>query len=314
MVIPAHEAEQRIGAAVRSALDQTLPPAEVLVVDDGSRDGTAAAADAAGATVIRLSVNRGAAAARNVGLAAAGSDRVAYLDADDLWLPEHLSAIDAAFAAVPQAAVAFSGLVKIGPRHRYRVPQEVPSHQPIDLLALLLRRNQVQTSATAVAREAVLALGGMRSKFRIAHDYDLWLRLAVSRVFVRAVGWTAHYHVHSGQLTSAYMRLLEESWQARFDLLAQLPAPVREHHAADVRVGWEHDLRRSWTRRVIPELDFLLEQAGRIPGSEGTASIWRRRRGTMRWLRWPLRLWDAMPRSARFHVARWRGREAGELL
>lgn len=90
-ILPAYNAERYIGEAIASVFRQTHRPIEVIVVDDGSTDGTAAVAEAYGdkVRVIRQK-NTGQAIARNVGLAAARGDFVAFLDADDVWTDDHL--------------------------------------------------------------------------------------------------------------------------------------------------------------------------------------------------------------------------------
>ena len=91
VVIPAYNAEQYVGRAIESVLKQTRPAEEVIVVDDGSTDGTAAAVEAY-APKVRLitQANEGASGARNTGIKAAQSEWIAFLDADDQWLPEKL--------------------------------------------------------------------------------------------------------------------------------------------------------------------------------------------------------------------------------
>lgn len=89
VVIPVHNGARFLAEAIRSALDQTYPPHEVIVVDDGSDDASAAIAASHKATVIRQP-NRGVSAARNAGLAKASGEYVALLDADDIWLPTKL--------------------------------------------------------------------------------------------------------------------------------------------------------------------------------------------------------------------------------
>jgi len=91
VVIPAWNREATLRRAVESALAQTRPAHEIIVVDDGSGDGTAAQAEALGARVIRHAQNRGAAAARNTGIAAARGALVAFLDSDDAWFPSKLA-------------------------------------------------------------------------------------------------------------------------------------------------------------------------------------------------------------------------------
>jgi glycosyltransferase involved in cell wall biosynthesis len=91
VVIPAYQAKAWVASAIGSVRTQTRLPKEIIVVDDGSTDGTGDIARALGATVF-THANRGVAAARNTGIANATQPWIALLDADDLWLPEKLAA------------------------------------------------------------------------------------------------------------------------------------------------------------------------------------------------------------------------------
>jgi glycosyltransferase involved in cell wall biosynthesis len=102
VVIPAYDAGRFVAKAVATALAQTRAPLEVLVVDDGSRDDTAAVARAAGATVLSQR-NAGPGAARNAGVRAAQGSWIAFLDADDAWHPEKLERQWAAHERCPDA-------------------------------------------------------------------------------------------------------------------------------------------------------------------------------------------------------------------
>src|SRR5690606_28828030 len=94
-VIPAYNMEAFLGRALESALAQTYPQLEIIVIDDGSTDGTRALAEGYAAHDKRIRVvpvaNGGVAAARNLGTSMAATPYVAYLDADDLWHPEKIS-------------------------------------------------------------------------------------------------------------------------------------------------------------------------------------------------------------------------------
>jgi glycosyltransferase involved in cell wall biosynthesis len=89
VVIPAYNSAGWIAEALASVAAQTAPADEVLVVDDGSTDGTAELVESLGARCLRQA-NAGCAAARNAGVRAATGDLIAFLDADDLWTPEKL--------------------------------------------------------------------------------------------------------------------------------------------------------------------------------------------------------------------------------
>lgn len=109
VIIPLYNRREEIGRAVTSALRQSRAPEEVVIVDDASRDGSAEAVAALGDKRIRLlrhDQNRGAAAARNTGIAAAKSDWIALLDSDDEWGPDKLARQLKALHAAPDAPAA----------------------------------------------------------------------------------------------------------------------------------------------------------------------------------------------------------------
>jgi glycosyltransferase involved in cell wall biosynthesis len=101
-IIPAYNAARFLGPALDSVFNQTTPLAEVIVVDDGSTDGTAAVARSYGSRVLVVEQPRaGRLAARDAGLVAATSDFIAFLDADDIWMPHKTARQLAVFAERP---------------------------------------------------------------------------------------------------------------------------------------------------------------------------------------------------------------------
>lgn len=105
-VLPAYNAARTIADSLQSILAQTCPPAEIIVVDDGSTDDTVACARAVSPLVQVLSQpNEGPAAATNRGIAAAVSPMIAFLDADDLWTPEKMARQLARMEAEPDIAL-----------------------------------------------------------------------------------------------------------------------------------------------------------------------------------------------------------------
>ena len=106
VVIPAHNAARFLAEAVASVRAQTLPATEIIVVDDGSTDGTAPLAEQLGVKVLTQK-QAGAGAARNCGAEAATGEWLAFLDADDLWVPEKLAGQLAALRTQPGTDVVF---------------------------------------------------------------------------------------------------------------------------------------------------------------------------------------------------------------
>ena len=108
-VIPVWNGEAYLAAALDSIVAQSRPPHEIIVVDDGSTDGSAAAAERhAGRVRVVRQPHRGIAAARNCGIAQAGGDWIALLDADDLWSETKLARQIEAIAARPGAGCCFT--------------------------------------------------------------------------------------------------------------------------------------------------------------------------------------------------------------
>lgn len=183
VVIPAYNAAQFIVDCLDSVERQTFGDYEIVVVDDGSEDGTATLvehwADQHRDQSLRLhhQPNRGIGAARNAGVLRAQGEFVAFLDADDRWLERKLERVAGHLAPHPKLDVVCHDEWCIDRTGQRRFLRHGPYTRYEDLL---FRGNSLSTSATVVRREPVLAVGGFSEDLRIngAEDYDLWLRLA----------------------------------------------------------------------------------------------------------------------------------------
>ncbi|HSN68694.1 MAG TPA: glycosyltransferase family 2 protein [Thermoanaerobaculia bacterium] len=118
VIIPCRNGARTVGAAVASALGQSVPPLEVLVVDDASEDATAEVAEGAGARVVRNAVRRNAGGARNAGLEVAQGDLIAFLDADAVAAPDWLERASGFLETHPDFA-AVGGSIVNGRPDRY---------------------------------------------------------------------------------------------------------------------------------------------------------------------------------------------------
>ena len=180
-IIPAYNAASFIERALRSVYAQTLAPAEVIVVDDESRDETAAiveriARDAPVPTTLVRQSNAGPAAARNRGMLSAKGDLIAYIDADDEWLPEKLERQIECLAANPSAVLCCTGVMCIDADSN---EIGAVAHSTDTTFEALLERNFVALSSTVARRSALGdAPFNTRRDFIASEDYDLWLRLA----------------------------------------------------------------------------------------------------------------------------------------
>jgi glycosyltransferase involved in cell wall biosynthesis len=274
---------------------QTEQDFEVIVVDDGSKDETAARARSIADARLRVIVqpNRGPAAARNAGLAAARGHYVSMLDADDLWLPEYLDVMGRALDAHPDAPFAHTdawvlddetGSVRRRSAMSYQRPPAA-SPDARSFFLLLLERNFVYTSTTA--RRSVLEdVGGYDESLPTAEDWDLWLRI-VARTSppVRPPGLLAIHRQRPGSLardTSGMIRNFCEVYR-RF---AEDPAADPEVRALARRQlnGWSAKLRR------------LEQPSFRVRARAGSEAI--KRRALRRW-QWQSRRPEAVERTLR---------------
>ena len=182
VIIPAYNAAEYIGSALDSVLSQSFTDYEVIVINDGSPD-TAQLEEALkpySAKVVYLKQeNRGAAAARNAGLRIARGQFVAFLDADDFWLPDYLmSQIN--FIESSKADMVYADAELLGDsEHSGRTyMQTAPSSGEVSAESLLALRCNVITSGVVGRRQPIIEVGMFDEAIKRGHDFDLWLRLA----------------------------------------------------------------------------------------------------------------------------------------
>lgn len=202
VVIPAYNRAGLLPRALAGVRAQRpAGPAEVIVVDDGSSDETAAVAERLGARVIRHGVNRGLAAARNTGLRAARHDWVALLDSDDEWLEHHLAhlwSLRGEHALVAASALRCTPAAGADQFHGPlgRTPRVIERAE-----SLIFPGNPIPVSAAMVRRDAALRAGGFIARKGVVEDLDLWLRMIESASAICSPRVGLIYHLHDGQMS-----------------------------------------------------------------------------------------------------------------
>lgn len=179
VIIAAYNASSTIADTLRSVLAQTLPPEEILVVDDGSTDDTAAIAESFGAPVrVFRRSNVKQAASRNFGAEQAHGEWIAFVDADDLWEPLKLERQMEELRANPRADVCYTALTEFwvadGKVHTGNTASVPP---PDELGRSLFRRTSFLPSSVVIRRSTFLDVGGFNASLPIIEDWELWLRL-----------------------------------------------------------------------------------------------------------------------------------------
>jgi glycosyltransferase involved in cell wall biosynthesis len=212
VVIPAHNAQRYLPDTLESVFAQTLPPLEVIVVDDGSTDQTSAIAAQFG---VRLESQNhaGAAQARNRGIATATGEFVAFLDADDLWLPEKLATQHAHLLANPQCSMVFCGIEPFISPDTPEVRWQVSS--PLGV-------QHFPSPSTLLVRREVFREVGLFPDFA-AGEWMAWLSAAQQQGFLyqMLVPCLARRRIHNNnfsrtaqeQVREGYLRMLRQKLQ-----------------------------------------------------------------------------------------------------
>lgn len=179
VVIPLYNKEKEIACTLRSVLAQTSQPLEIIVVDDGSTDGSAARVEEIGSPLIRLiqQENRGVSAARNRAMQEACGEYAALLDGDDTWEPGYLAEIERLIAAYPGCG-AYATSFNVDDGH-HLTPGDTPQTEGVvDFFTEALSHYVLIPSSTTLRRKPALSLGGFPEGMRLGEDQYLWTKLA----------------------------------------------------------------------------------------------------------------------------------------
>jgi glycosyltransferase involved in cell wall biosynthesis len=190
-IIPLYNKETEVARAIRSVLAQTLPPTEIVIVDDGSTDGSAAVVEniiaerdtdeGAKTPPIRLirQPNTGETAARNRGMAEAVGTHFALLDADDEWRPEFLQTIAALISDFPDAGLYCTGFDVA--RGGTITPGRTPAQRGVvDYFDEAMTQFVATASSSVVPRRVVEKVGGFPDGMRLGGDQYMWAKIALA--------------------------------------------------------------------------------------------------------------------------------------
>jgi glycosyltransferase involved in cell wall biosynthesis len=179
VIIPTYNRCWILKEAIDSVLSQEYTNFEVIVVDDGSDDATAALLSSYGDDItIIYQENRGVSTARNVGILMAKGDYIAFLDSDDMWLPDKLSCQVDFFQSHPEAAICqtdeiwIRNSVRVNPKSRHKKPSGMIFEPSLQLCL-------VSPSAVMIQKNLFEEIGLFNEAFPACEDYDLWLRIGL---------------------------------------------------------------------------------------------------------------------------------------
>jgi len=214
VVIPCFNARAYIAAAIRSVQAQDWPDLEIIVVDDGSSDRSAELVmEMFPAVRLVRQTNSGVAAARNHGISEANGEWIAFLDADDFWLPGKLRAQMALLGAAPQARMSYTAWevwTSLDPAPLQGYLTELASRSSNLQLwtgasgwvyPQLLLDCVVWTSTVLAHRSIFTEVGMFDTALRIGEDWDLWLRASRVTQILRVPVPYALYRMHPASIT-----------------------------------------------------------------------------------------------------------------
>jgi len=283
IVMPLWNKREMVTAALEGALAQSFGDFELVVVDDGSTDGSRDAVEALKDKRIRVIVqaNGGPGAARNAGMLAAHHDWISFLDADDLWLPDHLAELDRLRGRFPAAGLIGTSYITCGSDGRFRLPPQSPGRlEAINYFERVASgRRVLWTSSAAIPRSNLATVGNFGTGV-VGEDTLYWLRIALALPVAVSTRVTVAYRLNTGGVSDR----TAERWRGR-DLrepsdisprLALLLERYAEIESAEVRRGVDrfidHDFR--WCLRSSArsgDLDTVRALPGLLPRCPGLA-------------------------------------------
>lgn len=266
IVVPAYNVQKTLAETLISLLAQTHQAFEIVLVNDGSTDGTLDIARQF-ATDPRLRIitqaNRGLAGARNTGIAAARGEVIGFCDSDDLWDPRKLAAHVAHLAANPHVGVSYSGSALIDDDSNSLGQAQRPRLADVDA-AHVFARNPIGNGSAPVIRRAVFDEIAYRpahetgrdwyfdETFRQSEDIECWMRIALNTgwAFAGVPGLLTLYRINNGGLSAATDKQLQ-SWERMVAKLATGHPGFVATHAPRAR-AYQY---RYLARRAISDLD-----------------------------------------------------------
>ena len=179
VIIPTYDRYWILKEAIDSVLSQKFSDFEIIVVDDGSTDATNELLSTYGDQITTISQqNKGVSSARNAGVSFARGDYIAFLDSDDMWLPEKLACQHDFFQSHPEAFICqtdeiwIRNGVRVNPKNRHKKPSGMIFEPSLQLCL-------VSPSAVMIKKSLFDSVGLFNESFPACEDYDLWLRIGL---------------------------------------------------------------------------------------------------------------------------------------
>jgi glycosyltransferase involved in cell wall biosynthesis len=208
VVIPVYNKKREIIRCLKSCVSQTFTDFEIIVVDDGSTDGSGELAHQFQDDRIAFwrTKNSGQGAARNFGIKKASGRYVAFLDADDTWAPEHLLELSMLITNHPDATAAsaqFAYIKKGQIKHPKFKNLLIRGDVILNYIEVTAEQTSpIITNSICIRRDTLLTIGGFDESLPLAQDVDLWIRLHCSYDILHSLKTTSFYHIDSSNMVT----------------------------------------------------------------------------------------------------------------
>jgi glycosyltransferase involved in cell wall biosynthesis len=266
VVITTYNTGRYLPETLESVFAQSHPAAEVIVVDDGSSDDTTAQVARFEDERVRLlrQENSGPGAARNLAIIAGRGRYVSMLDSDDLWLPSYLESMAAVLDVHPDVALTYTDAWVLDDATRrirrttamhYQHPPRDPPRDPLEFLALLLKRGNFVFTSTTVRHTALEQVGLFEAALKPAEDFGLWLRIVAGGFpAMRTPGNLAVYRKRPGSLSTNEAAILDGERESVRLVAEEYDVPE-----------WIRALANDRLRKLDLRLAGLGDESGLIP-------------------------------------------------
>jgi glycosyltransferase involved in cell wall biosynthesis len=277
VVMPAYNVEQYIAAAIESVLAQTFCDFELLVVDDGATDGTAAIAESFVRRDSRVRLlqktNGGLSSARNAALRRSTAPVIAILDSDDLWDPRFLEAQIELLAKRPDVDIVSGNARNLGGSAHARPARPFPDPRPDPGLLEILADEEAIFIMSVFRRRVYEVVGDFDETMRSNEDYDYWIRAAIAGFRFarndRPLGW---YRRRDDSLSASDARMLRGILR-----VYAKAAPLLSGNPEAIRIV-ESQIARFETERFAAEARDAI-RAGDFQVARERLNVLRQRRG-----------------------------------
>ncbi len=244
VVIPAYNAALYLSQAIESVLAQTYLAVEVIIVDDGSIDNTCVIIEKYSREMLGVvsgvyQKNKGLSAARNAGIRAARGEYIAFLDADDLFLPPKLERQIAYLEAHPECSLCYCDLWHFYEKEPDRMLKlNYIYYSYDDVFSHLLWKNFINPLSVVLRRSVFDHYGYFNESMRRSEDWDYWISISYAGAqlyFLPEI--LAKYRMHEGSLTNDWSNKYTEKLLA-VDIFRQLKKDMTQEERQRYHINW----------------------------------------------------------------------------